>query len=503
MKITVVGAGSAGAMASVYLKTKFPEYDIIILHSEDIPTLGVGESVTPYITRFFDDIGLDEKQWMPATNSIYKYANCFSNWTSDNEEHFFAFTYNQPVDKVLNQQPITWNDLKNIKSTDTRLTDLWIQSYKNKTSKYYSEDFNFLHPFMKDLKAPFVDGKYIGHKYSYAYHIDANKLGPYLLDIAKQRGVSEIIGTITKINHSQKIDSVEVDGVKHTSDLWIDATGFANLLINTLTTEYHYYDNTANSAWVAPLEYTDFKQMKNYTESIWHDLGWIFKIGLSNRQGCGLVYSDEYFDDDTTKQAFLKYTNGRCMQQPRLLKWQPKRLKTPAVENVFSIGIGCGFVEPMEANALYLTVASIKGIERYLNSNDINDYNQRITYTLDDIADFIDVHYTLCSKGDNKFWNDCRERGIKKSHAKLLQEKYFNKKSTIEYAVEYWTMFPDYMWVELTSAWLQHFSEWNVYVDTQMIQRYKEIISKQKQQIQTISNNANDYYNFIEELHNV
>lgn len=503
MKITVVGAGSAGAMAAVYLKTKFPDYTITVIHSNDIPTLGVGESVTPYITRFFDDIGIDEKLWMPATNSIYKYANCFSNWTTDNNDHYFAFTYNQPVDKVIDQQPITWDDLKNIKSTDIRLTDLWIQCYKNKTAKYYSEDFNHLHPFMKDLKAPFIDGRYIGHKYSYAYHIDANKLGPYLLDIAKQRGVIEITGTINKINHTDKINSVEVDGIEHTSDLWIDATGFANLLIGTLSTDYHYYDNTANSAWVAPLEYTDSKQMKNYTESIWHDLGWIFKIGLSNRQGCGLVYSDQYFDDEAAKDAFETYTHNRRLKEPRLIKWQPRRLKQPAVGNVFSIGIGSGFVEPMEANALYLSVAGIKGVERYLHNNSIDDYNTRINYTLDDIADFIDVHYTLCQKGNNAFWKDCRQRGIEKNHAELVKNKYFDSKSTLEYAVEYWTMFPDYMWVELAGAWLEDFNNWNISVDASTVEKYVSILDKQKQRTNNISAQATDYYDFIREFHNV
>ena len=59
MKIAVVGAGTAGVMAAAYLKKKF-DADVTLIYSADVPTIGVGERVTPFVTRCFEDVGLNE-----------------------------------------------------------------------------------------------------------------------------------------------------------------------------------------------------------------------------------------------------------------------------------------------------------------------------------------------------------------------------------------------------------------------------------------------------------
>ena len=43
-KIVVVGGGSAGTMSAYTLKKLFPEKEIVLLESKDIPSVGVGES---------------------------------------------------------------------------------------------------------------------------------------------------------------------------------------------------------------------------------------------------------------------------------------------------------------------------------------------------------------------------------------------------------------------------------------------------------------------------
>jgi hypothetical protein len=155
LKITVVGAGTAGVLAAAYLKKKL-NADVTLLYSDDIPTIGVGESVTPFVTRFLQDLELDEKEWMTATNSIYKYANCFENWSDTNNKQMFAFTYNEPVEKVIAGKAITWNDMKNLQPTDIRSTDVWVQNKLNNNAGEFSSDFNHLHEFMIQSKAPFV-----------------------------------------------------------------------------------------------------------------------------------------------------------------------------------------------------------------------------------------------------------------------------------------------------------------------------------------------------------
>jgi hypothetical protein len=501
LKIAVVGAGTAGVMAAAYLKKKF-DADVTLIYSADVPTIGVGESVTPFVTRFLEDLGLNEKQWMPATNSIYKYANCFEGWSESNPKQFFAFTYNEPVEKVIADKTLTWNDMKDVTPNDIRSTDVWTSLYLQGKANEFSSEFNHLHNFMTALKAPYINNNYIGAKYSYAYHIDAEALGAYLKDtVCKQLGVKEVIGSIEHIHGS--IDSVTLDtGETIDADYWVDATGFHRVLMNHLTNDYVYYETPGNSAWVAPLKYTNDSQMTNYTQSIWNECGWIFQIGLMHRQGCGLVFDSRYFTTQETKEQFLIHTKDRLLKEPRLIQWEPKRLKTPAVNNTFAIGMCAGFVEPMEANAIYVTIATIKGVERAINNSNITEYNKRVNFTLDDISEFIDVHYTLCPKGKG-FWDLQRQRGIVKNHKQLLLDKYNSEKHNIGHAVEYWTMFPDYMWLELASAWCNDISSFVKPVSDDIITKYQSMTKARKNKINSLLQNAKSYSTFMKEFHNV
>ncbi|SVC28890.1 uncharacterized protein METZ01_LOCUS281744, partial [marine metagenome] len=275
MIITVVGAGTTGSFAAAHLKKYFPEHTIRLLHSDKVGTIGVGESVTPPVKYFMDDLGADEQTWMRDTGSIYKYANCFKDWTNKTDEQYFAFSYNEPLDKVLRGDPITFPDIKSVRPNHIRATDVWLDLYLQNKVTDYSKTFNPMYTFMRNMKAPFIEDEYLGSEnFSYAYHVDAEKLGPWVRDnIAFKLGVEEIKGTIKSVvKHEDKVSKVILEGgVEFKSDLWIDATGFHRLLIKELTDktiEYPYCP--ANASWVGPMSYKDQdNEMKNYTQSIW------------------------------------------------------------------------------------------------------------------------------------------------------------------------------------------------------------------------------------------
>lgn len=506
MKITVVGGGAAGSMAAAYVKKRFPDFEVYMVYTDSIPIIGVGESVTPYISVFFNDLEIPESEWMPETGSIYKYANCFENWTNEDAKQYFAFSYNEPMDKILSNQTPSWNDMRALNNGDFRSTDVWIDLFNNKLSTDFSKDFNINHKFMENLKSPFNNNKYIHHRFSYAYHVNAEKICSYLKNnVCKNLGVKTIKEKIVdaKLSKDSILSITLENGDVHTSDYWLDASGQHRILTSYVNKELKLYDTPCNSAWVSPLRYTDqATEMKNYTRSIWNEKGWIFKIGLIDRMGCGLVYSDKYFSDDQAKEEFLQIINGQNIAEPRNLKWTPARLKTPAVGNVFPIGMTAGFVEPMEANALYIIWSSIKCFERYLNENNIDDFNYRVSYTIDDIADFIDVHYTLCPRGDY-FWNDQRKRGIVNNHQQLVKDKYNHKLATLYSATQQYTMFPEYMWLELASTWIGDLSSWSKNTNKEVQNKYLEYIQNRKGKLQMQCEQSENYLDFMKRFHNV
>ncbi len=51
--VVILGAGSAGFMAALTLKTKIPHLNVRVVRSPNIPIIGVGEATTTVLPRHF------------------------------------------------------------------------------------------------------------------------------------------------------------------------------------------------------------------------------------------------------------------------------------------------------------------------------------------------------------------------------------------------------------------------------------------------------------------
>jgi hypothetical protein len=170
--------------------------------------------------------------------------------------------------------------------------------------------------------------------------------------------------------------------------------------------------------------------------------------------GNGYCFSSKYVSDEDALVHFIKQI-GPQRTKPRLIKWKPTRLEKFGSGNVAAIGLSCGFVEPLEANALYTIITSIRRLNNVLEKDtlDFSIYNEKMSYTIDDIADFILVHYTLSSRTDTAFWKDLQALGVRRNHKELVWQKYNHPKNSMHGAVNGYTMFPDYMWAQLGQSW--------------------------------------------------
>jgi hypothetical protein len=193
--------------------------------------------------------------------------------------------------------------------------------------------------------------------------------------------------------------------------------------------------------------------MVNYTQSIAEPFGWRFKIGLYHRMGNGYCFSSKHINNKDALAHFEKQI-GPQRTKPRLIKWKPSRLEKFGSGNVAAVGLSCGFVEPLEANALYTIITSIRRLNNVLDQEELDwsVYNEKMSYTIDDIADFILVHYTLSPRQDTKFWTDMNTIGQKLNHKQLIWDKYNHPKNSMYGASIGYTMFPDYMWAQLGST---------------------------------------------------
>ena len=376
MKICIVGGGTSGWWCASYME-KFLDAEITLIESDNIPIIGVGESSLPQIKTFFDAIGIEEKVWMKECHAVYKYGNIKTGWDKMNSKPF-TFTF--------------WHN-------DNNKFDKW---YHNKT------DFDQLYE--------------KGAWGSVAYHLDAEEASVLIKNHCKN--VIHKIDTLTELPKGY--------------DLYVDCTGFSRKFIKDKS-ETIFDDHLVNSAWVCP-----FKQdgnIENYTKSIAREYGWQFIIDLQNKVGSGYVFCDKYLTDNEARFYFKEYTKELTpLKEPKLIKWKPNILTNAWCDDVVAVGLSGGFIDPLEANALYMTVYSITSLVECINRNLGQEvYNRNMRKVWKGNSDFILHHYKLTKRYDTEFWRFYRSFDVRKSLWDNYRQK--NNKRT--------NLFSDAIWATL------------------------------------------------------
>jgi tryptophan 7-halogenase len=352
-KIVIIGGGTAGWWCAGYLEKELPDVEITLIESDTIPKIGVGETTLPQIKTFFDDLGIDEKDWMDRCGAVRKYGNIKQGWISPNDEEFnFSFWWN-----------------------DNNVFDQWIEEYwaGRKTKNQINDDLYK------------TDGWQ-----NYAYHLDAEQAGSVVKERCQR--VKHLIQTITPENLPP-------------ADLYVDCTGFARRFVKDhtwLNFDHHLVD----SAVVCPFELEG--EPIPYTKTLGKPYGWQFVVSLQHRIGSGYVYSSKYLSHEQALLDFKAWTRDWTPfkeKTPRLITWKPGVLKNPWAENTVAIGMSSGFIDPLEANSLFMTQFQIttlaKCIKRQLPAK---AYNRLVTQIWRDISTFIQHHYMLCPRNDTEFW---------------------------------------------------------------------------------------------------
>ena len=92
-KIVIVGGGSSGWIAASVLAHDFKSdvLEIELVESDEIGTIGVGESTVPAFVQLIKNLGIDEQHFIQSTHATFKLGIEFPDWHRVGESFFHPF----------------------------------------------------------------------------------------------------------------------------------------------------------------------------------------------------------------------------------------------------------------------------------------------------------------------------------------------------------------------------------------------------------------------------
>src|SRR4051812_42674425 len=183
-KIVIVGGGTSGwiaaSMLSYHLKSELCEIELV--ESDDLGTIGIGESTIPPVVRLIQNLGIDEREFIKSTQACFKLGIKFIDWRQKNESYFHPFGV---IGKRIGSHDFYQCWLKATQQGDTSpLQDFSPCSVMAEQEKFF---------WPKQLQNTPIGGA------SYAVHLDAKLVVEYLRDYSYQRGVKRTEGTVTEV----------------------------------------------------------------------------------------------------------------------------------------------------------------------------------------------------------------------------------------------------------------------------------------------------------------
>lgn len=383
-KIHIVGSGTTGLMAATYLKTKKPDLQIEVFSDPTISPLLVGESSQPYISQYFDTVFENDDEWMDSCNATYKFYVKHNNWNSLNHTWIFPLC-DERTDEI------NFNDIS--------------------LSECESEVLNYT----KDNLPP---------RQRIAWHMQSTALQPLM-----------------KLKCEQLFIPIYYEKYEFDEDVFvIDCRGF-----HGQTTQDSVSPAIINDYAIA--SHVSYQDIRYYTQTIAHEVGWRWEIPLQTSLGVGRVFSTKHLSvkDAISEMNFL-YGEQEWYQVPFSSRYD----KQPCSEDFLKLGSSAIFIEPLESTTLMLVTFMIDTFFRMgeswnwnIDKDFTHYYNEGFNKMVNGQVTYIEGFYCISERKDSNYWeevtsnynwykNKIQEKGWPEYFGKYGFEKFFGSFDKLE-----------------------------------------------------------------------
>jgi tryptophan halogenase len=402
-KFVIVGGGTSGWLAASmlcqHLKRELVEIELI--ESEELGTIGVGESTVPPFVGLIQRLGIDETEFLHAVDGTYKLGIKFVGWHQRSDSYFHPFGV---IGKPIENHDFYQCWLKARSQGDTSN----LQDFS--PCNVMAEHGRFFHP-AKARNTP-IGGA------NYALHVDALLVAKYLRRYSEARGLKRTEGKVVDVGRRADgfVESVTLaNGARIHGDFFIDCTGFKALLIGkTLGVDSVDWSNYLPCDRAVVCKTENKGNLAPYTRATAQPAGWSWRIPLQHRVGNGYVYASRFCSDAAARATLLRVIDAAVIDEPRFIPYQTGHRREFWKHNVLSLGLASGFIEPLEATSIHLIARGMDFFLRYFPDKDceqalVREYNRRMIADFEEVRDFIVLHYAATARDDTPFWQWCRD----------------------------------------------------------------------------------------------
>ena len=418
-RLVIVGGGSAGWMtAAAVARMISAGVSVTLVESDDIGTVGVGEATIPPLVDFNTALGIEENEFVAATQGTFKLGIEFADWgrIGDRYIHPFGKFGKQTLGLSFHQFWLRMRLLGDAAPDPGSFGDFAIAIAAAERRRF---------------GRPVPNPEAVLSTLAYAYHFDAGLYAAFLRRRAEAQGVVRIEGKITRAEQDSEtghIAAVQLaDGRRIAGDFFVDCSGFRSLLLGeTLGVPYRSWQHWLPCDRAIAVPCASAGPPVPYTRSTAETAGWRWRIPLQHRVGNGHVFSSAHIDEDVARDRLLAELDAPPLADPRTLRFTAGRRERLWEKNCVAIGLSAGFVEPLESTSIHLIQQGIFRLMALFPDSgfspvEIDEYNRWLITEYEHIRDFIILHYHATARDDSDFWNHCRTMEIPDSLAGRIE----------------------------------------------------------------------------------
>lgn len=414
-RIVIVGGGTAGWMAAAAFAALLDSSArIVLVESDEIGIVGVGEATIPPITAYNAMLDINEDEFLAATQGTFKLGIEFVDWGRLGERYFHPFGPHGQDFRGVHFHQLYLREARRRQLPD--IADWSMSAVAAKHGRF---------------ARPGPQARLPLSQLAYAFHFDASLYARFLRSRAERGGVERIEGKIVDAaidGESGHVRSVTLaDGRAVEGEMFIDCSGFGGLLIERkLATGYEDWSRwlPCDRAVAVPCALPG--PPDPFTRSTARTAGWQWRIPLQHRMGNGMVYSSAHMSGEEAETQLLGGLEGQPLADPRHLSFIAGRRRLAWSGNVVSLGLASGFIEPLESTSIHFIQSGIAKLlalfpDRRFDPAERDEYNRQMAEVFEDVRDFIVLHYKVTARDDGEFWNYCRTMDIPDSLAAKLE----------------------------------------------------------------------------------